>query len=314
MNPLIQFRTTMLPILITSVLACFGFIPLAQAVVTDPQDYFPNYNTAVGQNALLSLTTGVWNTALGGQALNRTTTGNNNTAVGLNALYFNTNSDNTALGTEALKANNSGNGNTAAGSSALHINTTGGANVAVGFLALDNNTSGTFNTAVGKGALSGGTGNSNTALGHQAGIFHTTGDGNVYIGQGMVGFANETNHTYIRNIYGTNVGAARIVRVFSNGLLGTFEASSRRFKDDIKPMDKASEAILALKPVTFHYKKEQDATGGALQYGLVAEEVEKVMPELVYRDERGEVDGVKYESINMMLLNEFLKEHRKVEE
>lgn len=128
------------------------------------------------------------------------------------------------------------------------------------------------------------------------------------------GVANESNHTYIKNVYSTPVGLARPVRVLSNGLLGTNEASSRRFKDDIKPMGEVSNAILALKPVSFHYKKEFDLTGGALQYGLVAEDVEKVMPELVFRDEQGKVDGVKYELIEMMLLNEFLKEHKKVEE
>src|SRR5216110_1165756 len=98
------------------------------------------------------------------------------------------------------------------------------------------------------------------------------------------------------------------VVVNGSGRLGTV-ASSQRFKDDIKPMDKASEAILALKPVTFHYKKEVDPDG-IPQFGLVAEQVEKVDPDLVARDEEGKVYTVRYEAVNAMLLNEFLKEHK----
>ena len=118
--------------------------------------------------------------------------------------------------------------------------------------------------------------------------------------------------TFIAGISGTPLGAGVAVRVNANGQLGSV-ASSARFKQDIQPMDKASEAILALKPVMFRYKKELDPDGIS-QFGLVAEEVEKVNPDLVVRDRNGEIYTVRYEAVNAMLLNEFLKEHRKMQQ
>jgi hypothetical protein len=174
------------------------------------------------------------------------------------------------------------------------------------------NTTGTYNTGTGQGALSNNTtGTQNTALGVNAGGSLTTGSGNVCIGTNVFGVAGESNTTRIRNVY-TSVATARPVYVNADNKIGTL-SSSRRFKEEIKPMDKASEAILALKPVTFRYKKELDRSR-ALSFGLIAEEVGDVSPDLITRDGEGRPQTVRYEAVNAMLLNEFLKEHRHVKE
>jgi hypothetical protein len=335
-------------------LACFALCPVAQAVVPPPDGGYPGFNTAEGQNALFSLAGGVWNTALGGFTLFSDTTGGANTAVGLNALRFNvdgtsntavgvqslfvnatgdqncafgvfslfanTASGNSAFGFAALAHNTSGVQNTAVGTNALLNNTGGGGlagslNTAVGHDALTANTTGFENTAVGVNALqatTGGTAVANTALGHSAGFNATTGSGNVYIGANMLGVAGESNACYIRSISGrtVDVATANAVLIDASNKLGTV-ASSQRFKRDIKPMDKASEAILALKPVTFHYKSDAKNTPC---FGLIAEEVAKVNPDLVVRNNDGELMSVRYDQVNAMLLNEFLKEHKKVQE
>jgi hypothetical protein len=221
---------------------------------------------------------------------------------------------NTAVGFQALFTNFSGLENTAIGDQALLDNTNGDFNVAVGGAALLNNMAGNDNTACGGGALNDTTGNDNTALGFQAGILATTGDGNVYIGSGMSGAAGESNHTYIRNIKDTTVSGAGTDAVtvdLTTGLLGHL-TSSRRYKEDIRPMDKASEAVFALKPVTYHYKKEIDPSQSPA-FGLIAEDVAQVNPDLVARNSKGQAESVHYEMVSAMLLNEFLKEHRKVE-
>jgi hypothetical protein len=262
-------------------------------------------NTATGASALLSNTTGFWNTATGLQALSSNTTGVGNTATGFLALNYNTIGEfNTATGTAALFNNTNGENNTATGVDALQNNTTGNFNTATGVLALN------FNT----------TGNANIALGFFAGFNLTTGDNNIDIGnEGVAGESNtirigkvasQTN-AYIAGIYGTPVARGLVVKVDSTGHLGTV-GSSERFKTQIKAMDKASEAIHALKPVTFRYKKEIDAEQTP-QFGLVAEDVERVNPDLVVRDTEGKVYTVRYEAVNAMLLNEFLKEHKKTE-
>ncbi|PYL75383.1 MAG: hypothetical protein DMF26_08375 [Verrucomicrobia bacterium] len=278
-------------------------------------------NTANGAWALFENTTGNFNTATGDEALLLNTTGNDNTANGFQALFSNTTGNsNTANGLEALLRNTTGNQNTAMGSSALSSNTTGSNNTANGFLALNKNKTGSENTAIGRNALfNNKTGASNIALGNNAG-FKTTGSQNIDIGNGgvadesatiRIGTGNQTN-TYIAGISGATVPGGIGVIVDSSGHLGT-TTSSARFKDAIKPMDKASEAILALKPVTFRYKKELDPEG-IPQFGLVAEEVEKVNPDLVAHDADGKAYTVRYEAVNAMLLNEFLKEHRKIQE
>jgi hypothetical protein len=228
---------------------------------------------------------------------------------------------NTAEGTQALFSNTTGNANTAIGVGALYKNTTGVSNTATGMAALGSNTSGFSNTAIGARALLNATGNYNVALGDSAGEFLSTGDNNIDIGYNVVGVKGESNTirigntdiiaTYVRGISGQTVVGGAAVFVDSNGKLGTMTASTR-LSDEIKPMDKASEAILTLKPVTFRYKQEIDPRS-IRQFGLIAEEVEKVDPDLVGRDEKGKVYSVRYEAVNAMLLNEFLKEHGKVE-
>jgi hypothetical protein len=280
-------------------------------------------NTATGSIALMSNTTGVRNTANGFAALNSNTTGERNTATGRAALTFNTTgNNNTADGHDALFSNGTGIRNTATGSFALFFNTTGNDNAALGYFALYNNTTGNSNTANGYGALlNNTTGVGNIALGNFAGANLTTGNQNIDVGN--VGVAADANtirigtqgtqtNAYLAGIYQTNIAKGLVVKVDSDGHLGTV-GSSERFKDEIKPMNQTSEAILSLRPVTFRYKHELDPEGIA-QFGLVAEQVEKVNPDLVARDADGKVNTVRYDAVNAMLLNEFLKEHRKVEE
>jgi hypothetical protein len=290
-------------------------------------------NTADGFQALVSNTIGSANTATGWRALFQNTAGAGNTATGYSALLFNdsggsgnassnsafgsyallSNTDgfqNSAFGSEALESNTTGNSNTAVGLQALANNTTGFGNSAIGWGALSFNTAGQLNTAVGQNALEGSSGNENTALGEGAGALVTTANNVICIGANAVG-ENLSNSCYIGNIFGQTCTGGASVFVNGAGKLGT-TTSSRRFKDDIKPMDKTSEAILALKPVTFRYKKEIDAAGTS-QFGLVAEDVQKVNPDLVVRDKEGKPYSVRYDQVNSMLLNEFLKEYRKVE-
>jgi endosialidase-like protein len=359
-------------LLIPLVLASFALSPTARAVLPAPDGGYPSNNTAEGDDALFSLTTGTDNTATGFDALYSNDAGNRNTATGSNALFSNTTGgsntangavalysnttgfDNTANGAAALFSNTTGFINTANGATALTFNTTGARNTATGFQALYSNTKGGQNTATGLSALFSNTtgyyntangyealysniiGNSNTAEGYQAlknntgainiglgvnaGLNLTTGSHNIDIGNGgvagesgtmRIGGASQTR-TFIAAIRGVITANADAVPVMidSAGQLGTM-SSSKRFKKEIKPMDQTSEAILGLKPVTFQYKS--DSTGTA-QFGLIAEEVAKVNPDLVVRDEKGKIYTVRYDAVNAMLLNEFLKEHRKVQE
>jgi hypothetical protein len=279
------------------------------------------FNTAIGAGTLLANIADD-NTAVGAGALLSNTTGDFNTASGVFALFSNTvGFNNTANGVYALSTNTDGIRNTANGAVALNLNV-GSFNTADGADALRNNDVGEGNTAVGQAALENNSaGDHNTAIGQNAGANLDTGDNNIDIGSDVVGVAGESNtirigdtditDTFIRGISGTTVASGAAVLVAANGHLGTI-TSSKRFKEAIKPMDKASEALFALKPVTFRYKKELDPAG-TRQFGLVAEDVEKVNPELVVRDEEGKVNSVRFEQVNAMLLNEFLKEHRKVE-
>ena len=306
MNPLIQRETTILPLLIGLVLACFVDLPTARAVTPPPEGGYPGNNTAVGENALQNLTTGINNTALGYRALHDNTVGPSNTAVGSLALRNNIGGkQNTATGHGALFANVAGNDNTANGFRALVSNeeATANANTAIGSRALENNHGG----------------HDNIALGYRAGANFSPGSNNIYIGNvGLtgesgtirIGDADQTK-TFIAGISGAGVTGAPVV-VNAGGQLGT-APSSQRFKDEIKPMDKASEAIFALEPVTFRYKKDLDPDG-IPQFGLVAEELAKINSDLVVRDADGKPYTVRYDAVNAMLLNEFLKEHRKVEE
>ena len=399
-------------------LACCAISPIAQAVVPAPDGGYPGGNTAEGQAALFSLTTGGFNTAVGWLSLRSNTEGDFNTGVGAGALFFNTGNENTATGVGALLSNTTGTGNTANGALALFNNTTGGFNTANGInallnntvgientangfealfsntdgdyntadgaqallintsgegntatgyqallsnmtgngntadgfqallsntasgntahgaLALFGNTAGNFNTAiganallhntmgssntaVGRNALVNATASGNIALGTQAGGDLTTGGNNIDIGNSGVAGESDTirigsvqTKTFIAGIRGvTTINPAIPVLIDTVGQLGT-ASSSRRFKNQIKPMDQASESIHALKPVTFHYKSD---SSGTPQFGLIAEEVAEVNPDLVVRDENGEIYTVRYDAVNAMLLNEFLKAHRQMQ-
>jgi uncharacterized coiled-coil protein SlyX len=270
-------------LLVPLLLACFGLLPQARAVC---QEGCSNTNTFLGDNALIN-NFGIFNTAVGGQALYSNTNGIENTATGYLALTSNTiGFGNTANGYQALEFN-TGDGNTAIGAAALENNTTGGSNIALGF---------------GAGRLT--TGNNNIDIGNtgMAGESKTI----------RIGTRQTHTATFIAGISGVTVPDGVGVIVGANGHLGTI-VSSARFKDQIKPMDEASEAILALRPVTFRYKPDLDPEG-IPQFGLVAEDVEKVNPDLVARDDQGRPYSVRYEAVNAMLLNEFLKEHGTVQE
>jgi trimeric autotransporter adhesin len=291
-------------------------------------------NTAVGSRALLNNTTGGTlgniqgvdvgpNVAVGQQALESNIVASANTAVGYQALQSFTTGPLgleqiglcTAVGFQAL-ANATGLGfaNSAFGYHALMNNTDGGGNTAIGLQALVDNTIGSSNVAIGNNALSNSTGDSNIALGFNAGAGVSTASNVICIG--ALG-ANMANSCFIGNIYsnvqpivGTDPDS---VTIASSGRLGRGNVSSRRYKHDIKSMDKASEVLYALKPVSFRYNKEYDATQ-TLAFGLIAEEVAEVYPDLVGRNPKGEPESVRYEQINAMLLNEFLKEYKTVQE
>jgi Chaperone of endosialidase len=305
-------------------IVCIGLLPKAQAVVPPPDGGYPGFTTAEGQNALQNLTTGAANTAVGWRSLFSVTTGSFNTGVGAGTLVLNTADNNTAFGAAALLFNTAGIENTAVGAAAL-LNNTGGPldapdggpasfNTAVGASALASNTVGSVNTAVGARALlNSAPGNGNIALGAGAGFNVTTANNVICIGATGL---DVNNSCFISNIY-TNVQPIAgtdpdSVTITSTGRLGRGNVSSRRYKHDIELMDKASEVLYALKPVTFRYNKEYDATQ-TLAFGLIAEEVAEVYPDLVGRNSRGEPESVRYEQINAMLLNEFLKAHRQID-
>ena len=301
---------------VTLTLVCLALSPHVQAARGGPD------NTATGVQALHNNTSGNDNTATGYQSLFNNTTGSDNTATGSLALANNTTGlSNTATGFQSLFLNTTGNNNVAAGNFALLSNETGIRNVAVGNGALLES-DGTANVAIGSSALTNNsTGNGNTALGDNAGAAVTTGDHNIDIGFNVTGVQDEDNTirigsvqsaTFIAGISGATVPPGVPVIVGTDGHLGTI-VSSRQFKDAIKPMDKSSEAILKLKPVTFRYKANLDPEG-IVQFGLVAEDVEKVSRDLVARDRNGKPFTVRYEAVNAMLLNEFLKAHRKLED
>jgi len=329
-------------LILVSLLIGFALLQPAHAVVPAPDGGYPGGNTAEGQAVLLALSSGIYNTGVGYFSLLNNTTGNLNTAIGAATLALNTTAQqNTAVGAGALLSNTTGESNTANGALALLSNTTGIQNVAVGANALNANTNASFNTAIGANALAANsigqentavgasalinntsgldnvavglgalhdntTGVNNIAVGLSAGFNQTTGSNNIYIG--VNGVAAENNACYIASIFGQTSADGVAVLINSDHKLGT-ATSSKRFKKDIKPMDSASKELFALKPVSFRYNQDIDATGRK-QFGLVAEEVEKVNPDLVVRDKEGKPYSVRYEQVNAMLLNEFLKEHQ----
>ena len=319
MNQSIQLKT------ITSTLA----VAVALLLVHSRALAAPSENTSFGIGALPG-NTGFDNTAIGFNALNRNISGNRNTASGDRALFFNTTGienmasgndalqknttgvANTASGNRALEDNTTGRQNTASGDRALFFNTTGDDNTATGVQALGKNTTGSRNTAIGDLALTLNiSGSRNVAIGSTAGAGVVTANNVTCIGADVFG-ANVSNTTWVGNVFGVTPqsGTTAPVIVSDGGQLGTV-TSSERFKKDIATMEKASEVILSLRPVTFHYKAD---TKGTQQFGLIAEEVAKVNPALVLPDKEGKPYSVRYDAVNAMLLNEFLKEHRKDEQ
>jgi hypothetical protein len=280
-------------------------------------------NTAAGASALYYNTTGSENTSIGWTSMFQNTTGSSNTAIGTKALRDNTVGNwNTATGEAALRLNQTGNDNTANGFEALFSNTTGSNNTAIGSSALFYNTTGTHNTAIGLSALEDNVyGNSNIALGDAAGFF-IQGDHNIDIGnQGVNTDANvmrlgDNNivETHITGIYGrTTMGGFPLpVLIDTSGQLGT-SSSSRRYKEDISDMSEASADLMRLRPVTFRYKKPYADGSKPIDYGLIAEEVAEVYPDLVVRGKDGEVETVQYQKLTPMLLNEVQKLHREIQ-
>jgi hypothetical protein len=260
------------------------------------------YNTANGQYALYANTSGYSNAAHGASTLQNNTTGFNNTAAGTFALYRNTTGNlNTATGTYALQSNTTGFGNTANGVQSLNNNTTGVHNIAVGSNSLSNVT----------------TGQNNIAVGFNAGVNLTTGNSNIDIGSPGIaaeastirlGIQGTQTATYIAGITGSNVTGPDVV-ISAAGRLGVV-SSSARYKKDISDMGESTDGLMKLRPVTFRYKSDEQ---GIKQYGLVAEEVETVYPELVVHDADGKVESVRYSMLTSMLLNELQKQTKKNE-
>jgi hypothetical protein len=266
-----------------------------------------SFNTGLGDSSLNDITSGEANSAIGYGAGYEITTGNGNTATGYDALYGNspeTGGYNTASGYLAMFVNTTGSNNAALGANALSGNTTGNSNTACGYNALVNSTTGSFNVAVGAGA------GSNITIGSYNIMIGSTGANDADTIR--IGTEGTQDQTFIAGISGATVAAGAEVYVASDGQLGTI-TSSARFKKDIRSIDDASSVILSLRPVTFHYKPELDSHGTP-QFGLVAEEVEKVDPDLVARDNKNQVYTVRYQAVSAMLLNEFIKQHNTVEE
>lgn len=297
-----------------------------------------NYNTASGGYALEKNSAGSHNTATGFFSLNSNTTGDDNTADGYTALNFNTTGgSNAATGAHALQANTSGHSNSALGAYALAANTTGTENTASGMKALFTNKTGAQNTAAGFYALYLSTGSHNTgigvralnylttgedniALGHEAGYNITTGSGNIEIGSPgdkadaqtiRIGTQDKQKQAFVAGIFGATATGGVPVVVTAAGQLGTV-TSSAKFKRDIRDMGDVSRTLMALRPVTFAYKPEIDPAGTA-QFGLVAEEVAKVAPELVVRDANQRPYTVRYDAVNAMLLDQVQRQQRTIE-
>jgi hypothetical protein len=279
-----------------------------------PSNTTGSSNTAVGENALLGNTTGFSNTASGFNALNSNTTGYQNTAVGSSTLLYNSSgSYDTADGVSALFSNTTGSSNTAVGTEALFKNATGSNNAAVGTEALYSAAGGSNDTAMGIQALYSATGNNNVGLGYGAGS-NPTGNYNIMVGNGgqaaddhVIRVGDVQTQTFIAGVAGVNVSGVPVL-VSSGGQLG-IASSSRRYKEDIQDMGDATANLMRLRPVRFRYKKPFEDGSKPVQYGLVAEEVAEVYPELVARSADGQIETVKYQVLDSMLLNELQKQN-----
>ncbi|MGE0858888.1 MAG: tail fiber domain-containing protein [Gammaproteobacteria bacterium] len=277
-----------------------------------------NHNSAFGISALQRLTTGSGNVALGQNAMVATTRGNNNVAVGMRALEDNIRGGgNTALGAGAMTGLVSGNGNVAVGVGAMQGITSGSSNIGIGLQSLFRSSTASNNIAIGENTLFNSFGGGNIAIGRRAGFNLRFGAGNLLLdNEGIatdqrtirIGTQGRHRAAFMAGVRGVNVTGGLPVVVRSNGQLG-IQASSRRFKQDIAPMADASARLLELAPVTFRYKAAEADGSRPLQYGLIAEEVAEVFPELVAHDAQGEVESVAYQTLSVLLLNEFQKQH-----
>ncbi len=262
------------------------------------------------------------NTCIGTGALAAATSGYANTAVGTKTLTVNTTgSENTGIGFQALLGNTSGNGNTATGVYALQGNTTGEANTAAGLSALYSNVSGARNTATGGRAMFASvSGSNNVALGYEAGMNWITGSDNIAIGAAgadtdsatiRIGAQGVQKRAFIAGIRGTGLSRGLTVRVNAQGQLGIVR-SARRYKEDIQPMGDASDSLMKLRPVTFRYKEAEADGSKPVQYGLIAEEVEQALPDLVVYNPDGTPESVAYDMLPSLLLNEYQKQNGKL--
>ncbi len=290
-----------------------------------------NYSTAVGIGALRNHAGAGSNTAIGAGSLEYgVDAGAQNTGVGLVTLRYNEGSQNTAVGNAALYYNDTGDANSAIGASALLGNTTGGSNTGLGRTTLASNTTGSFNHAIGRSVLFNLDGGSyNIAIGHLsdpsppywacAGCNLTAGDHNILLANagvngdaGTIRIGNSTDHSkaFMAGIHNTGITGVHAVYVDANGQLG-MDTSSARFKRNIQDMGGASRALLDLRPVTFERIETED---GSTQYGLIAEEVTEVRPELVLLDDQGRPLAVKYHLLAPMLLNEVQRQEEELAE
>jgi Chaperone of endosialidase len=283
----------------------------ATDVVIDINGYYaaiypPSNNTALGSGALVNNTSGTFNTAAGSQALQNNTTG----------------SYNTATGSAALPVNTSGSFNTASGALALQFNMTGSSNTGIGYGALDLNSAGQGNTAIGYNALPNNTtGSNNIAIGNTAGINVGSGNsGNIHIGSpgssadvGAIRIGVSQTSFFAAGIRSVTTGSNNAIPVVidSNGQLGTV-SSSQRFKEDIQDMGDASNGLMRLRPVTFRYQKPFADGSKPVQYGLIAEEVAEVYPDLVAHSSDGQIETVKYQVLDSMLLNEMQRQQKEI--
>jgi hypothetical protein len=314
-------KTKTLAVGIVAFTGMIGVATQAMAACTPSLTSDGSYNTCIGTGAL-EYNSGSSNTGVGQYALAENT-GDKNTAVGIWALSRNTGDFNTASGYEALSSNKSANYNTASGYYTLYSNTTGQANTATGAGALVSNTKGGNNTALGASAgYKQTTGSNNTALGYQAGYNHTTGSYNIAIAAPGVAAETKTirigvqgtqTKTIIAGIRGVTVTSGSAVLVNSLGQLGV-ASSSRRYKEDIQPMGDVSDRLMDLRPVTFRYKEADEDGNKPVQYGLIAEEVDTAMPELVVRNDDGSPETVAYHVLPSLLLNEYQKQHQELAE
>jgi len=300
------------------------YVALGTDVIIDINGYYAgagvgvgNFNTFLGSEAGNFTMTGGYNTGIGWGALRINTSGSLNTAIGFQSLYFNTSGvENAAIG--GMYNNSTGSFNTALGFGALAGNSTGDFNTAIGDGAMYSSLTGNFNTALGYAALYQSTGSSNIGIGNQAGSSQTTGSNDIYIGNAGVSGESDTirigssqTATFVAGVHGVTTGGTGVpVLIDANGQLGTI-SSSARFKDEIQDMGEATEGLLKLRPVTFRYKAQPE---GRTEFGLIAEEVEKVMPELVVCSSSGEVETVLYHEMPAMLLNELQKQQRQIQE